>query len=97
MLIYANLVLAVCSWKRTCEMLSLPCTLWLSAVVPRVARVATKWFWQDWALVKIVVLPAKVKSVDWTGHRLATGLENGEVRVLNSQFRCGALEEAWLG
>ena len=48
-------------------------------------------------MVKIVVLPSEVKSIDWTGHHLAMGLGSGEVRVLDSQFRCGALEEEWLG
>jgi hypothetical protein len=46
--------------------------------------------------MKIVVLPSELTSIDWTGHQLAVGLHSGEVRVLESQFRCSALDEEWL-
>eukprot|EP00435_Cladocopium_sp_Y103_P007549 s1837_g2.t1 len=47
----------------------------------------------DWALVRMVLLPVAVYSLDWTRRHLAVGLPNGEVRVWDSQVRCGALDE----
>lgn len=46
--------------------------------------------------MKIIVLPSAVWSISWTGHQLAVGLGSGEVRVLDSKFRCSALDEEWL-
>eukprot|EP00435_Cladocopium_sp_Y103_P069505 s1579_g33.t1 len=51
---------------------------------------------QEWALMKTVVMQCEVRSLDWCGQYLGVGMNHGELRVLDSHFQCGALQDSRL-